>query len=173
MIIRKIFDGKFDDEIHVSFLKFGRGEYKDKYLLEGKKQSKDFAIKGGSEFANFFVRRGMEKLGGSINVKGVIVSTKNLVEEIPFEVKKVSNFQGVRKMVIETTVNSKDVIDLMNKYPKVFFHRTCTMPVFPESRLFWYSHVPAAANVNSQKSPCFRGSHESKALEPHPLTAEG
>lgn len=130
MIIKKIFDGKFDEEVHISFLKFGRGEYRDKYLLEGKKQAKDWSIKGGSEFANFFVRRGMEKVNGPINTKGVIVSTKNLVDEIPFEIKKTSNFQGVRKMVVDTTLNSKDVIELMNKYPKVFFALSFDGPDF-------------------------------------------
>lgn len=121
MVIKKIFEGKFDDEVHCDFLKFGRGEYKDKYLLEGKRQSKDWAIKAGPEFSNFLIRRGLEKVGGPTNVKGVIISTKNLKEEISFEVKKVSNFQGVRKIVIETTVNPKEIFDLMDKYPKVFF----------------------------------------------------
>ncbi len=121
MVIKKIFEGRFDEEVHSDFLKFGRGDYRDKYLLEGKKQSKDWAIKAGAEFSNFFVRRCLEKVNGPTNVKGVIVSTKNLADEISFEVKKVSNFQGVRKIVIETTVTPKEIIDLMNKYPKVFF----------------------------------------------------
>ena len=37
MVVKKIFDGVSDDEVHSDFLKFGRGEYKNKYLLEGKR----------------------------------------------------------------------------------------------------------------------------------------
>ena len=62
MIIKKIFDGVFDAEVHANFLKFGRGEYKDKYLLDGKRQAKKWAVKAGAEYANFLVRRCLEKV---------------------------------------------------------------------------------------------------------------
>ena len=38
MTIKKIFEGVFDEGVHSDFLKFGRGEYKNKFLLEGKRQ---------------------------------------------------------------------------------------------------------------------------------------
>ena len=62
MVVKKIFDGVFDEEVHLSFLKFGRGEYKNKFLLEGKKQKSKWAIKTGAEFANFLVRKCLEKV---------------------------------------------------------------------------------------------------------------
>jgi hypothetical protein len=121
MIIKKIFDGVFDEEVHANFLKFGRGEYKDKYLLDGKRQAKKWSVKAGAEYANFLVRRCLEKVGGPVEVKGVIVSTLDLRDEISFEVSKVKNFQGVRKHVIEGEVNPDEVFALMDKYPKAFF----------------------------------------------------
>lgn len=124
MVVKKIFDEKIDEEVHVAFLKFGRGVYKNKYLVEAKKQAKTWAIKTGAEYANFLVRWGMEKIGGKVKVKGVIVSTLDLRDEIKFDLKKVSNFQGVRKHAVETEVGSKDVLDLMDKYPKAFFALT-------------------------------------------------
>ena len=39
MVVKKIFEGNFDEEVHNDFLKFGRGEYNNRYLLEGKKQA--------------------------------------------------------------------------------------------------------------------------------------
>ena len=57
MIIKKIFSKKFDDEIHSDFLKFGRGEFKDRYLIDVKKQSSGWSIKTSSEFTNFFVKK--------------------------------------------------------------------------------------------------------------------
>ena len=124
MVMKKIFDGVFDEDVHVNFLKFGRGEYKNKYLLEGKKQAKKWAIKAGAEYANLFVRKCLEKITGPIEVKGVIVSTLDLKDEIGFEVSKVSNFQGVRKHVIDTSVESNQVFEIMDKYPKAFFALT-------------------------------------------------
>lgn len=119
--MKKIFDGVFDEEVHTDFLRFGRGLYENKYMLEGKRQAKKWSVKASFEYANMLVRRCMEKVNGKISVTGVIVSTLDLKDEIPFEVEKVSNFQGVRKNVIKTEVEGSQVLDLMNKYPKVFF----------------------------------------------------
>ena len=121
MVMKKIFDGVFDEEVHANFLKFGRGEYKNKYLLAGKKQAKNWAIKASAEYANFIVRLCLEKISGTVAVKGVIVSTLDLKDEISFDIKKVSNFQGVRKNIIDTEVEPTDILNLMDKYPKVFF----------------------------------------------------
>ena len=122
MVIKKIFEGFFDEEVHSDFLKFGRGEYKNKYLIEAKKQGGGkFAIKTGPEFANFLVKKCLEKVSGLVSIKGIIVSTTDLRDEVPFEVKKASNFQGVRKIQIETEVSAGDVLSLMDKYPRVFF----------------------------------------------------
>ena len=121
MVMKKIFDGVFDAEVHASFLKFGRGEYKNKFLLEGKRQAKKWAIKAGAEYANLLSRKCLEKMGDSAEVKGVIVSTRDLRDEITFDIEKVKNFQGVRKHVINGEVKCDEVIALMEKYPKAFF----------------------------------------------------
>jgi hypothetical protein len=121
MIIKKIFDGACDDEVHVAFLKFGRGVYRNKYLIESKKQAKNFAVKAGAEYANFLVRRCLESVGETVKATGVIVSTLDLRDEIKFELKKVKNFQGVRKHVIDGEINSEEIFALMDKYPKAFF----------------------------------------------------
>jgi len=43
--------------VHLAFLRFGRGQYKNKYLLEGKRQAKKWAIKTGFEYSNFLIRK--------------------------------------------------------------------------------------------------------------------
>ncbi len=121
MVMKKIFDGIFDEEVHANFLKFGRGEYKNKYLLEGKRQAKKWAIKAGAEYANLLVRKCLEKIGDTAEVKGVIISTRDLRDEIKFDIKKVSNFQGVRKHAIDGEVEPAQIFELMDKYPKAFF----------------------------------------------------
>ncbi len=120
MIIKKIFDGAVDKEVHVAFLKFGRGSYKNKYIIEGKKQAKNWAVKTSAEYANGLVRWCLKDLG-SVKATGVIVSTLDLRDEIPFDLKKVSNFQGVRKHVVDGEIEPQVIFDLMDKYPKAFF----------------------------------------------------
>ena len=121
MIIKNIFEGNFDDEVHVAFLKFGRGCYKNKYIIEGKKQAKNWAVKAGAEYANFLVKRCLESISGHVKATGVIVSTLDLRDEINFDLKKVSNFQGVRKHVVDSEIEPQVIFDLMAKYPKAFF----------------------------------------------------
>lgn len=121
MIIKKVFDGAFDDSVHVAFLRFGRGEYKNKYLIEGKRQAKKWAIKAGAEYANDLVKLCLGKTSEPVEIKGVIVSTLDLRDEINFEIKKVSNFQGVRKHVIDSEINPSEILELIDKYPKAFF----------------------------------------------------
>jgi len=124
MVMKKIFEGNFDDEVHANFLKFGRGEYKGKYLLDGKRQAKKWAVKTGAEYANILVRKCLEKVGGAVAVKGVVVSTLDLRDEFKFEIAKVSNFQGVRKHAIDTEVEPEQIFEIMDKYPKAFFALT-------------------------------------------------
>ena len=68
--IAKIFSGETDEEVHSDFIKFSRGIFQDRYLIEGKKQKEKWSIKTSAEFANFFVRRCLEKSPGEINIKG-------------------------------------------------------------------------------------------------------
>lgn len=121
MIIKKIFEGNFDEEVHVGFLKFGRGEFKDKFLIQGKKQASKWAIKTGPEFANFFVQRCLEGVSEKIAMKGVIISTMDLSEEASFEIVKKKNFKGIRQLVIDTEVSPQEILGFMEKYPRIFF----------------------------------------------------
>ena len=126
MVIKKIFEGIFDDEVHADFLKFGRGEFKEKYIIEGKKQASKWAVKTSAEFANFLVRACLEKLNPNekIAMKGVIVSTMDLRGEVSFELVKVKNFKGIRQLVIDTEVMPGEILGFMDKYPKAFFGLT-------------------------------------------------
>lgn len=121
MIIKKIFNGEFDDDVHSDFLKFGKGVYHDKYIIEAKKQKDKWTIKTGPEWANHLVKLLLNEASGIIPMKGVIVTTLKLESEIGFPIKKVGNFQGVRKIEIDTEVSPKEILSLMEKYPRVFF----------------------------------------------------
>jgi len=120
-VLNRIFSGKNDEEIHRDFVKFSKGVFDNRYLVEGKKQKDKWAIKTSAEFGNFFVRAGLERAPEELEVKGVIVSTMALKDEVSFEIEKVKQFQGVKQIVVNTVVKTQEILDLMDKYPKAFF----------------------------------------------------
>lgn len=132
MIIKKIFMNEKDGEgeIHRDFLKFGRGEYKKKYQIQAKKQGDRIVIRTGNEFANYFVRKCLEKSSGDIEMSGVVVSTFDLAKDAPFPVERTKNFMGVRQLVVNSKVNPQKLIEFMKKYPSVFYALSFSTPDF-------------------------------------------
>ena len=55
-VLKKIFSEQSDEEVHNEFIKFGKGVFENRYLLEAKKQKDKWAIKTSAEFSNFLVR---------------------------------------------------------------------------------------------------------------------
>ena len=121
MIIKKIFEGVFDEEVHEGFLKFGRGEHKDKFLIEGKKQATKWAIKTSSEFSNFLVKNCLEKVSGNVVVRGIIVSTFEMASKAKFNVERTKKFMGIKQMVINTETDAGNILDLMEEFPRAFY----------------------------------------------------
>jgi len=128
MVIKKIFNSVFDEEVHSDFLKFGKGEFKGKFLIEAKKQKDKWAVKTGPEFANFFVKKCLEDVEDKIWIKGLIVSTFDLSNEIKFPVEKIKNFMGVRQVVINAEANKSDILELIEKHPRAFFALSFSTP---------------------------------------------
>src|SRR3989344_6948269 len=71
-VIAKIFSGETDEEVHSDFVKFSRGVFENRYLLEGKKQKDKWSLKTSAEFVNYLVRRCLEKISGKVRVTGAI-----------------------------------------------------------------------------------------------------
>jgi hypothetical protein len=120
-VIKKIFDGKKDQMVHDEFIKYSRGVFKNKYLIDAKKQSDKWNIKTSNEFANFFVRKGLEKASGELEVKGVIVSTFDVRSEAGFEISDIKQFMGIKQAVVDCKVDPKKIIDLMERQPRAFY----------------------------------------------------
>ena len=118
--IKKIFDEKIDNLVHSQFQKFSKGEFKNRALIEVKKSKKGYTIKTSAEFANDLVRVMAEKLDDrKTKVTGAIVSTSDLKEEI--EYKDIKQFQGVKRYLIDFEMSGKEIINLLNRFPKTFF----------------------------------------------------
>ncbi|MFC1686288.1 hypothetical protein ACFLZZ_04700 [Nanoarchaeota archaeon] len=120
-IPKQIFLGKTDNFAHLDFVKFGKGIFKNKYLVDAKRQKDKWSLKTSAEFANFLVRECLAKASGEIKIKGVIVATFNIAEEISFGVERVKQFMGIKQAIINTTTSPKNILDLMDRFPKAFF----------------------------------------------------
>jgi hypothetical protein len=118
--IKEIFDGEKSESSHIQFQKFSKGLFKDKALIKAKCSKDNFIISTTYEFANDLVREAAEEFRDEkTKVTGAIISTLNLDNEIEFKSKK--QFMGVKQYVIEKEMSGNEILNLLNKMPKVLF----------------------------------------------------
>jgi hypothetical protein len=118
--MKKIFDGKIDDMVHLQFQKFSKGEFKNRALINAKKSGKNYTINAGAEFANELVKTMAERLGNEkTKITGCLISTRDLKGELDF--KEIKQFQGVKKYFIDVEMSGRELLSLLEKYPQSFF----------------------------------------------------
>ncbi|MEN9626115.1 MAG: hypothetical protein RL557_443 [archaeon] len=118
--IKKIFEGNTDERVHLQFQKFSKGVFKNKAALTAKCSKGNYSISTTPEYANEFVRCLAEKLGDrKTHVGGIIVSTRDLSDELDYEDKK--QFMGVKQYVINKEISGKEIVSLCDKLPNAFF----------------------------------------------------
>ncbi len=118
--IKKVFDNKIDDEVHLQFQKFSRGEFLQRALIKAKKVKNTYTIFTTAEFANELVRIVAEKLGNeSTNVTGAVISTLDLAGEFKFKSRK--QFMGIKQYGIDGYMSGYEIVNLIKKLPKAFF----------------------------------------------------
>ncbi len=123
--IRKIFSGQIDGGIHSEFVKFSKGVFENRYLIEAKKQKDKWSIKTGAEFANYFVRKCLEGISGKVKATGVIVSTFKIRDSMGGFVfspeEEVKQFMGIKQLKVDGEIEVQRIMEVMNKFPKAFF----------------------------------------------------
>jgi hypothetical protein len=124
--IKKVFDKNPNEDVHLQFQKFSRGEFRNRAGIRVKKVKDKYTINTTAEFANGLVKTVAEKLGNDkAKVTGGIISTVNL-KEIP-EYKEflksatVKQFQGVKNFQINSEISGNDLVKIVNAFPKAFF----------------------------------------------------
>lgn len=117
--LKKIFEGKKSDElVHSQFMKFSRGEFKDKAMIRLKNSGDKFVMDTTSEYARELVMTLAEKLGDKKTmVTGALISALNL-EGFKYKEKKMA--MGVRKYMIEMEMSGKEIMELCNTQKKAF-----------------------------------------------------
>jgi hypothetical protein len=120
-VLHAIFEGEIGEEAHSDFLKFSRGVFADRYLVEAKKQKDSWSIKTGPEYANFLVRACLEKAKGKVNVNGIITATFDVSGKAQFQIAEVKNAMGIKKAIINTETEPEKILSLMREFPRAFF----------------------------------------------------
>jgi len=123
-VINKIFSGKADSEAHEDFVKFGKGIFKDRYMIDVTKRKDSFSFKTSYEYGNYFVRMCANEAiseNTPVHVKGVVVSTRNLKTELPFPISSMKQFAGVKQAIIDSEIKPSEIIAALDKFPKAFF----------------------------------------------------
>jgi len=121
--IKKVFDNKVDEDVHLQFQKFSRGEFPSRALIKAKKVKNVYTITTTAEFANELVRLVAERLGSEkAKITGAIISTLDLANEITFQSRK--QFMGIKQYGINREMSGNEVKELVDKLPKAFFALT-------------------------------------------------
>lgn len=118
--IKKIFSNQIDEEVHKQFIRFGKGTYENKALIEVNK-GKSLKIKTSFEFVNEFVRFLAGTIEEKTNIIGVISGAKDLRGEIQFEYQDFKQAIGVKKIVLDNELSKDQIVPLMEKNPTTFF----------------------------------------------------
>ena len=118
--IKKLFDKKSDNLVHLQFQKFSRGEFRNRAEIAAKNSSGKYSIYATADFANDLVRDMAEKLGdGKTEVTGAVISTSDMTGKISYKSKK--QFQGVKNYAIQGEMSGREIMKLLDEFPKTFF----------------------------------------------------
>src|SRR3989344_4744711 len=146
--IKKIFDDAIDESVHLRFMKFSRGEFKNKASVKVKKSGRKYSINTSAEFANELVRVMAEKLGERKTiVTGAIVSTSDLKNRIDY--KEIKQFQGVKRYLIDKEMSGTELITLLDEFRKTFF--ALTFDVDEENKLKIKPKAPKSGKPKAAK----------------------
>ncbi|MDO8467740.1 MAG: hypothetical protein Q7S56_02230 [Nanoarchaeota archaeon] len=118
--IKKVADKIFDENVHAQFVKFSKGEFRNRAVIKARCVKGKYTINTSAEFANELVRDVAEKVGDArVQITGAIVSTSDLKGKIDF--KEIKQFQGVKRYLIEKEMSGKEIVNLIKEFPKAFF----------------------------------------------------
>lgn len=120
-LFQKIALGKRDEDVHREFVKFSKGTFERRFLIGGKKKKHEWIVKTGPEFANYLIRACLENSTMPLEMQGVIVSTFDMRKDISFPIEHVKQFMGIKQLVLNTRIEPKVLLSLMEKYPKAFY----------------------------------------------------
>lgn len=148
--IKKIFEKRSDEEVHIQFQKFSRGEFRDRALLNVNKIKDKYNIATTYEYATDMVKIMAEKIptGQKVKVTGVVVSTRDLKADLKF--KSLKQFMGVKQYIIDDLMSRDDLLNLIKKFPNSFVGLSFSVG---DSELKVKAKAPKSAKPSTSDKP--------------------
>ena len=118
--IKKIFENKIDEQVHNQFVKFGKGIFKHKALIDITITAKAVKIKTTPEYANgmvVFLANTIKDDTTKVQVNGIIFAAKDLSAESPIEFEEIKNAMGVKKHIVNKELTKHQILELHEKFP--------------------------------------------------------
>nr|MBA4404909.1 hypothetical protein [Nanoarchaeum sp.] len=113
--IKKIAENKLDDYVHKQFIKFGKGTFECKAIIDIS-ASKAIKIKTSSEFTNELVELLANTIKDKTKITGIIFATKDLSPESTIKFQDIKNAMGVKKHIIDQELTKEQVLELCHKF---------------------------------------------------------
>ncbi len=118
--IKDLVEGKNSEEAHKQFKRFSKGNFENRAVVE-LNLGKDLKIKTSFEYSSEFVKFLAETIQGKVQVKGGIITTKDIRQGLGFEIANVKQFAGVKTYEIDTLVSREDLFKVMENFPDAVF----------------------------------------------------
>ena len=126
--IKRIYQKKEDEDIHVQFRRFSKGVFEHRALLDISNGSK-IKIKTSFEFAEELALKLAESIQGKTLVTGGIITTEDIRDSLGFDVKSMKQFQGVKTFEIESTLSKEEIFSLKEKFPHALLFLSFESPL--------------------------------------------
>lgn len=114
--IRKIVEGNPDHWVKKQFLRYGRGAYESRALLEVTKGTMH-RIRAGFEFAGELAYALAESIVGKTRVTGGIITLSNIENELAVPLAGKKQFAGVKTFLIDSDMTKQQIQGLFTQFP--------------------------------------------------------
>lgn len=109
--IKDIFENKIDSNVHKQFVRYGKGTFQDRALVE-LSVSKNIKIKTSFEYANELVKLLANTINDKVHVTGGVITTK-VIDDFTFE--NIKQFAGVKTYQVDANLSKEEILNLMDK----------------------------------------------------------
>lgn len=151
--IKKVWEGKIDEDVKRQFQRFGRGEFKNRAMIEIN-TGKINRIKTSFEFANYLVERIAEKLnsGEKVKIDGIILTTKDISSDLKCKFEK-KQFMGMKKFIIKTELEKEKILSICEKFPSALILFSFKLKDRTELKIKQKSPKSAKPSTKGEKEP--------------------
>jgi hypothetical protein len=127
-IIESIMRKQSNSLVHDAFIKFSKGRFSQKYLVQAKKGKEGWAINTNADYVNNIVEGALRLCSGTVDVTGVIVATFDVSAEAGFPIAGMKQFMGIKQAVVSGSVPVQKLLALIEKQPRAFYALSFSFP---------------------------------------------